>query len=156
MKKNVVLLSAVCLLSFSGCLDWFGKKDEAPKQEVPATAENAQAATSAPVEIKKIVSKDQFETEVLKSTVPVVVKFESDTCGICKETAPIFQKAAELNNGKVKFVTVNVTEQQELANANNIKGVPAFLFFGKEGQMKDRVDGGIQEADLLAKVNTLS
>jgi thioredoxin 1 len=151
MKKNVVLLSAVCLLSFSGCQffqDWFGKKDEAPKQE-------AVAPEAMPAEIKKMTSKDQFEADVLKATMPVVVKFESETCGICKETAPIFQKAADLNKGKVKFVTVNVTEQTELANIHNVKGVPAFLFFNKEGRMIDRIDGGIQEADFIEKVNNL-
>lgn len=151
MKKNVVLLSAVCLLSFSGCQflqDWFGKKDEAPKQE-------ALAPESMPAEIKKMTSKDQFEAEVLKATMPVVVKFESETCGICKETAPIFQKAADLNKGKVKFVTVNVTEQAELANIHSVKGVPAFLFFNKEGRMIDRIDGGIQESDFLEKVTNL-
>jgi thioredoxin 1 len=151
MKKNVVLLSAVCLLSFSGCQflsDWFGKKEEA-KQEIAAPV------AAAAAEIKKMTSKDQFEAEVLKAQMPVVVKFETETCGICKETAPIFQKAADQFVGKVKFALVNVDEQKELANIHEVKGVPAFLFFSKEGKLVNRIDGAIQESDFTEKVNNL-
>lgn len=148
MKKNVVLLSAVCLLSFSGCQflnDWFGKKEEV-KQEAPA-------ASSA--EIKKITSKEQFETDVQKAQMPVIVKFETETCSICKEAAPIFQKAADNFAGKVKFAIVNVDEQKELANIHDVRGVPVFLFFNKEGKLVDRIDGALQESDFMEKVNNL-
>lgn len=158
MKKNVVLLFAICLLSFSGCQflkDWFGKKEEV-KQETTAVPST---------EIKKITSKEQFETEVLKKQVPteelakqmpVVVKFETETCSICKEAAPIFQKAADQFASKVKFVTVNAEEQKELANIHDVKGVPVFLFFNKEGKLVDRIDGALQEPDFIEKVNNLT
>jgi thioredoxin-like negative regulator of GroEL len=152
MKKNVVLLSAVCLLSFSGCQflkDWFGKKEEV-KQEATAVATPAPSA-----EIKKITSKEQFEADVQKAQMPVVVKFETETCSICKETAPIFQKAADQFTGKVRFAVINAEEQKELANIHEVKGVPAFLFFNKEGKLVDRIDGAIQEADFIEKVNNL-
>lgn len=146
MKKNVVFLSAVWLLTFSGCQflkDWFGKKEEV-KQEVLAS------------EIKKIISKEQFETDVQKAQMPVVVKFETETCSTCKEDAPIFQKAANNFAGKIKFAIVNADEQKELANIHDIRGVPVFLFFNQEGKLVDRIDGALQESDFIEKVNNLS
>ena len=62
------------------------------------------------MEVTKITN-DNFEEEVLKSTVPVVLDFWADWCGPCKMQSPIIEEAAEAMGDRVKFGKVNVDEE---------------------------------------------
>ena len=80
-----------------------------------------------------IVNESNFESEVLKSEKKVVVDFNAEWCGPCKMLAPVLDEISEVKND-VKFVSVNVDENQNLATEYNIMSIPCLVVIenGKE------------------------
>lgn len=76
-----------------------------------------------------VLTKDNFEQEVLQSTQPVLVDFWASWCGPCMMLAPIIAEIAEEYAGKVKVGKVNVDEQPQLANQYGIESIPAVMLF---------------------------
>ena len=70
-----------------------------------------------------------FKTEVLDSTVPVVVDFWAEWCMPCRMIAPILAQIAEDNVGKLKVVKVNSDEEGDLAAQYGIQSLPTLLLF---------------------------
>jgi thioredoxin 1 len=94
------------------------------------------------------VSEQNWDSEVMKSSVPVVVDFWADWCAPCKTLNPILYDVAELLGDKIKIVKVNCETSQSLASANNIRSIPA-LFLVKDGKIQKRQIGFINKAALL-------
>lgn len=82
-----------------------------------------------------VITKDNFEAEVLQSNVPVIVDFWASWCGPCRMLAPVIAELAEELDGKVKVGKVNVDEEQNLALDFGIASIPAVLLF-KDGQVE--------------------
>lgn len=80
------------------------------------------------------LNSENFDSEVIKSQVPVVVDFWAVWCGPCKMLAPTLDELAEEYNGRVKIAKVNVDDNPELANNFGISSIPTLLFF-KNGQV---------------------
>jgi len=80
-----------------------------------------------------IVNENNFETEVLKSEKKVVVDFNAEWCGPCKMLAPVLEEISEAKTD-VKFVSVNVDENQNLASEYNVMSIPCLVIIenGKE------------------------
>lgn len=79
------------------------------------------------------LTKDNFEQEVLRSPVPVLVDFWAVWCGPCQMLAPTVARIAEEQAGKIKVGKVNVDEQPELANRFGISSIPTVILF-KDGK----------------------
>ena len=75
-----------------------------------------------------------FETEVLKSDLPVLVDFWASWCGPCKMLSPIIAEIAEEYDGKVKVGKVNVDDEPALANMFSIESIPTVMVF-KDGKI---------------------
>ena len=75
------------------------------------------------------LSESSFETEVLRSDLPVVVEFYAPWCGPCKMLAPVLEQLATEFQGRIKFAKANVDDTPELAAAHQITGVPTLALF---------------------------
>ena len=76
-----------------------------------------------------IITKENFEEEVLRSDMTVLVDFWASWCGPCKMLAPIVAQIAEEQEGKVKVGKINVDEQQELAAEYRVMSIPTLIVF---------------------------
>lgn len=96
-------------------------------------------------------TKDNFETEVMNSDMPVLIDFYADWCMPCKMMGPAVKKLAEKFDGQVKVGKVNVDEQPELAGQFNVMSIPFFAVI-KDGKMVDNALGAMPEFALEKKI----
>jgi thioredoxin 1 len=91
---------------------------------------------------KKVVpvNETDFDSTVLRSNVPVFVDFYADWCGPCNMIAPTIEALSEEYEGKVKFVKINVDNNQELAMKYDIMSIPTGMLF-ENGTVKDSLIG---------------
>jgi thioredoxin 1 len=86
------------------------------------------------------VTDVSFESDVLKSSTPVLVDFWAEWCGPCRALAPKLEDVAEEMTGKVKVMKVNVDENEDTPKRFGISGIPAMVLF-KGGQEIGRLVG---------------
>ncbi len=94
------------------------------------------------------LTKDNFEAEVLKSDIPVLVDFWAVWCGPCQMVGPILSEIAEENEGKIKVGKVNVDEQPELARQFGIMSIPTMIVF-KNGEKVNQLVGAVPKESIL-------
>ena len=101
------------------------------------------------------ISKDSFESEVLKSSTPVVVDFWAEWCGPCKALAPVLEEISSEVGENAKVVKVNVDEAGELAQQYGIRGIPTMLLFSG-GELKATKVGATTKSNIISwiKENT--
>ncbi len=99
------------------------------------------------------LDEKNFETEVLKSPLPVLVDFWAEWCGPCKMIAPIIDQLSVDLQGKMKIAKVNVDEAPQLAGQFNVMSIPTLLIF-KGGQPVDQIVGAMPKDRLLAKLSS--
>ena len=97
-----------------------------------------------------ILTKENFEEEVLKSDIPVLVDFWASWCGPCMMLSPVIAEIAEELEGKVKVAKVNVDEQNELAMQYRIASIPSLLMF-KDGQLEKSSLGFKPKAAIMSE-----
>ncbi len=87
-----------------------------------------------------ILTKDNFEEEVTKCGIPVLVDFYATWCSPCSALAPVIEEIAEEYAGKVKVCKVNVDDEMELARKFRVMSIPMLVFF-KNGEVTKTLVG---------------
>ncbi|MBL1147657.1 MAG: thioredoxin [Pseudomonadota bacterium] len=98
------------------------------------------------------VTKDNFETEVLKSDKPVLVDFYADWCGPCKSLAPTIDEIAGERADEIKVVKIDVDADPEIAAKYGVRSMPTLVVF-KEGTAVSGVAGALPKSDLNAFID---
>lgn len=97
-----------------------------------------------------ILTKANFEQEVLKSDIPVVVDFWATWCGPCKMLAPVLEQIATEYAGKIKVAKANVDEEMQLAIEYKVEVIPT-LFYFKDGKIIKKTVGVLEKDDIVKK-----
>lgn len=92
-------------------------------------------------------TEQNFDAEVLQSSIPVLVDFYAEWCGPCKMMAPVVERLAEEMEGKAKVGKLNVDEASQIAERYRVVSIPSFLIF-QNGEVKDTMVGAMS-ADKL-------
>lgn len=97
------------------------------------------------------ITDQNFDQEVLKVNIPILVDFYADWCGPCKMMAPIIEELiGEMKNENIKIFKMNVDEQPQTAEKFGIMSIPTTMLF-KDGQEKERLVG-LQSKETLKEI----
>jgi thioredoxin 1 len=94
------------------------------------------------------VTDADFETEVLKSSQPVLIDFWAEWCGPCRALSPVVDEIAGELAGAVKVVKMNIDESPNTPSKYGVRGIPTLMVF-KGGQLLDTRVGGASKATLV-------
>lgn len=100
------------------------------------------------------VSDSSFDTEVLQSTIPVLLDFWAPWCPPCKAIAPVIEQLAGEYNGKLKVAKMNVDENPRTPTQYKVQGIPKLIFF-KGGQVVEQLVGARPKEELVDAIKKI-
>ncbi len=100
------------------------------------------------------VTQDNFEDEVLRSQVPVLVDFWAEWCGPCKIVGPILSELSETYDGKLKVAKLNVDDNPDLTSRFNVMSIPTMKFF-KNGEIVGELVGAAPKNTIETEIQKI-
>lgn len=101
-----------------------------------------------------ILNDSNFEEEVLKSDLPVLIDFWAEWCAPCKMIAPIIEDIATEYSGKIKVAKLDVDNNPQTSMKYGIRSIPTLLIF-KNGEAVDQLIGAVPKASIVSKLDPL-
>ena len=100
------------------------------------------------------ITDDSFQSEVVQSSIPVLVDFWAVWCGPCRMVAPIVDELSVEYEGRVKVGKVDVDSEQKIAADYGIRSIPTLLIF-KDGELADQIVGAVPKKQLVEKLEAV-
>ena len=100
------------------------------------------------------ITSDNFESEVLKSSIPVLIDFWAPWCGPCKMISPVIEQIAGEYSGRLKVGKINIDENSALAEQHGIVSIPTLIIY-KDGAMAAQKNGAAPKNDIEALFKNL-
>lgn len=100
----------------------------------------------------KTITDANFDQEVLKSEIPVLVDFWAEWCYPCKMVAPVVEEISKEYAGKIKVGKLDTDQNQYTAMQYGISGIPTLLIF-QNGEIVDRIVGAVPKQNITQKLN---
>ena len=97
------------------------------------------------------LTDQNFESEVTKSTLPVLVDFWAEWCGPCRIIGPVVLKLSKKYEGKLSVGKLNVDDYPQIAEKFQVRGIPNLKIF-KNGKIVEEIVGAAPEADLVKSI----
>jgi thioredoxin 1 len=97
------------------------------------------------------ITDSNFETDALKSDLPVLVDFWAPWCGPCRMVAPVVQELSEEYAGRMHFFKMNTDENPQVPTKFGIRSIPTLLIF-KGGELKGTIVGYRPKSDLKKRI----
>ncbi len=103
-----------------------------------------------------VLTETTFQTEVLQSSIPVIVDFWAEWCGPCKMLAPVLEELSQEFQGKnkLKFAKISTEDYPDIAGQYEITGIPCLIVFNK-GKEVDRIIGFSPKPMLKQKIEVV-
>ena len=98
-------------------------------------------------------SDDDFEADVIKSEIPVLLDFWAEWCAPCKMIAPLLTEIAEEYEGRLIIAKLNIDENPQTPPKFGIRGIPTLILF-KNGTVEGQKVGALSKSQLTAFLDT--
>ena len=98
-------------------------------------------------------SDDDFEADVIKSEIPVLLDFWAEWCAPCKMIAPLLTEIAEEYEGRLIIAKLNIDENPQTPPKFGIRGIPTLILF-KDGTVEGQKVGALSKSQLTAFLDT--
>ena len=97
----------------------------------------------------KKITDENFETDVVKASMPTVVDFWAEWCGPCKQIGPILEEISDEMKDKVIIAKHNIDEEPNIPTKYGVRGIPTMLLF-KDGQLKATKVGATTKSNIVS------
>ena len=105
-------------------------------------------------DLTKEFTADNFETEVIQSSQPVLVDFWAEWCGPCRQIAPAVDEVAAEYEGRAVVGKINVDHHPDIASQYGIRSIPNLLIFS-DGKVQQQIVGAVGKGELSEAINKL-